>query len=128
MTDYRIIPRQPSWSGVLALYKAADAAAEWITNTRSRAQVEGTSVDTLAGDGAPKDRGKREVRAIRAAQRKIAAMLSAAPAVDRQAVVETIMRHIRVDATGLAPAVVGHYIFGFEEAADAILALFGEGE
>ena len=34
-----------------------------------------------------------------------------------------IMRqHIKADASGLAPAVISHYLFGFEDAADAILS------
>jgi len=33
-------------------------------------------------------------------------------------------QHIKVDATGLAPAVVSHYIDGFDELADAILREF----
>jgi len=33
---------------------------------------------------------------------------------------EVIKQHIKVDATGLAPAVVSHYIFGFEAAAQAL--------
>jgi hypothetical protein len=46
---------------------------------------------------------------------------------DREAVARIIREHVKVDATGLAPAVVGHCIFGFEEAADAILSLIGGG-
>jgi hypothetical protein len=42
---------------------------------------------------------------------------------DREAVARIIREHVKVDATGLAPAVVGHCIFGFEDAADAILSL-----
>jgi hypothetical protein len=38
--------------------------------------------------------------------------------------VEAVLReHIRVDATGLAPAVVGHMVFGFADAAKAVRAL-----
>ena len=37
-------------------------------------------------------------------------------------VAEAIREHIRVDATGLAPAVVGHFIFGFDAAARAAIA------
>lgn len=38
--------------------------------------------------------------------------------------IEAILRNcIKVDASGLAPAVVGHHVTGFAEAADAILPL-----
>ncbi len=42
----------------------------------------------------------------------------------REAIAEAIKATIKADATGLAPAVIGYHISGFEEAADAILALF----
>lgn len=40
----------------------------------------------------------------------------------REALIALIRQHVKADATGLAPAVIGHYLFGFEEAADAILS------
>ena len=43
---------------------------------------------------------------------------------DRQTVLASIMRkHIRVDATGLAPAVASAFVFGFDEAAAEIAVL-----
>lgn len=56
-------------------------------------------------------------------------MLSAAPpAPTREEVARVIRQCIKVDATGLAPAVAGSYVLGFEEAADAILSLLGRPE
>jgi hypothetical protein len=51
-----------------------------------------------------------------------------APALDRDGVARIIREHVKVDATGLAPAVVGHFILGFEDAADAILSLLASQE
>lgn len=42
---------------------------------------------------------------------------------DRARAVEALKAHIRVDAIGLSPAVVGHYVFGFDEALDAVLPI-----
>lgn len=36
--------------------------------------------------------------------------------------IETLQSRIYADATGLTPAVIGHHLFGFEQAADAILS------
>lgn len=37
--------------------------------------------------------------------------------------IEALLReHIRVDASGLAPAVVSHFVFGFDTAASALLS------
>ena len=45
------------------------------------------------------------------------------PEISRTALIETMRQHIKADAVGLAPAVIAHYLVGFEEAADAILNL-----
>lgn len=41
----------------------------------------------------------------------------------REEVEAILRRRIKVDATGLAPAVIGHHVLGFDEAADALLPL-----
>jgi hypothetical protein len=67
------------WEALNALVRAADKAADWINETRRKAQAEGTSVDTLAGTVAPKDRGKAEVAALRKGVRLAKAALSSTP-------------------------------------------------
>lgn len=42
---------------------------------------------------------------------------------ERESLVAIMRQHIKADASGLAPAVISHYLFGFEDAADAILTL-----
>ena len=48
------------------------------------------------------------------------------PEISKEALIETMRQHIKADAVGLAPAVIAHYLVGFEEAADAILNLAKE--
>lgn len=50
------------------------------------------------------------------------AALDAGATMSKDNIANIIREHVRVDATGLAPAVIGHYICGIEEAAEAILA------
>lgn len=45
------------------------------------------------------------------------------PEISKEALIEIMRQHIKADAVGLAPAVIAHYLVGFEEAADAILNL-----
>ena len=45
------------------------------------------------------------------------------PEISKATLIKVMRQHIKADATGLAPAVISHYIVGFEEAADAILNL-----
>lgn len=40
----------------------------------------------------------------------------------RERLAEILRQRIKADAVGLAPAVIGHLLIGFEDAADAILA------
>jgi hypothetical protein len=69
------------WEAVLALTKAADEAAEWITNARELARGEGTISSLPMGKGeAAGRRGEREVRNLRAAIRKARAALARADA------------------------------------------------
>lgn len=42
---------------------------------------------------------------------------------EREAVARIIRQHVKVDATGLAPAIASVFMVGIEEAADAILSL-----
>lgn len=47
------------------------------------------------------------------------------PAADLVIRVEKLIaRHVKADATGLAPAVIGYHLFGFDDAARAVVALF----
>lgn len=48
-----------------------------------------------------------------------------APSADLvERVAQLISKHVKADATGLAPAVISHYLFGFNDAARAVIALF----
>jgi len=79
MTTKEALP----WEALLALVKAADEAAEWISKTRLNAISEGTTIDTLHHGRrkitsiAPDDRGKPEVAKLRSAIRKAKAALRA---------------------------------------------------
>lgn len=47
------------------------------------------------------------------------------PAADLVIRVEKLIaQHVKADATGLAPAVIGYHLFGFDDAARAVVALF----
>lgn len=47
---------------------------------------------------------------------------------EREAVARIIRQHVKVDATGLAPAVASVLMVGIEEAADAIMEIFSNGK
>ena len=51
-------------------------------------------------------------------------LLAGPPEPSVEEVARVIKDFVKADATGLAPAVIGHYLFGFKEAAQAVQALY----
>lgn len=109
MTDYRIVPVEPT-EEMLRRALAIDWPATYREHLRHP-------------ESGPTHRAETEQRIDRE-KRRYAAMLSAAPAVDRQAVVETI----KLNPAFMAEVMDEQQDWLAGVLADAILALFGEGE